>query len=77
LSGARVWGGAVIDDVSEEIRECLRHAQVCARKAAEQLDPELRRDFLKLEKHWLTLARSMGFSEQSSAFTKQETEPVS
>ena len=43
---------------------CYRHAQDCARKAAEQTDPNLKQDFLELEESWLFLARSFKFNER-------------
>jgi hypothetical protein len=36
-------------NLSEQIRDCLRHAEDCARKAAAQTDPELKQDFLVME----------------------------
>jgi hypothetical protein len=53
----------VLNKLSEQVRECLQHAEECARKAAAQSDPGLRDDFLRLEKRWLTLARSIEFGE--------------
>jgi hypothetical protein len=40
-------------NVSEEIRDCYKHAENCARQAAAQTDPELRENFLALpvERH--------------------------
>jgi hypothetical protein len=49
---------------SEQIRECLRHAEDCAQKAAAQTDPQLKQDFLVMERRWLFLARSYGFTER-------------
>jgi hypothetical protein len=66
-----VRGGVVTDNVSEGIRDCLRHAEDCARKAAAELDPGLRKDFLDLEKHWLALARSMELTQQVGGITKK------
>jgi hypothetical protein len=54
----------VLNNLSEEIRKCLRHAEDCARKAAAQTDPELKQDFLALERRWLFLARSYDFTRQ-------------
>jgi hypothetical protein len=65
----------VLNKVSEQIRDCLRHAQECARKAADQPDPALRDDFLRLEKRWLKLARSIEFGESLNAFTKNNFRP--
>ena len=65
----------MLKNLSEEIRECYRHAEDCARKAAEQTDPGLRDDFLRLEKRWLDLARSMEFAERLNSFTKNSSKP--
>ena len=65
----------MLNNLSEEIRECYRHAEDCARKAAEQTDPGLRDDFLRLEKRWLDLARSMEFAERLNSFTKNSPKP--
>ena len=54
----------MLNDLSEQIRECLLHAEGCARKAAEQTDPNLKQDFLELEASWLFLARSLKFNER-------------
>ena len=51
-------------NLSEQLRDCYRHAQYCARKAAEQTDPNLKQDFLELEESWLFLARSFKFNER-------------
>jgi hypothetical protein len=52
------------NNLSEQIRDCYRHAQDCARKATEQTDPSLKQDFLELEESWLFLARSFNFNER-------------
>jgi hypothetical protein len=43
--------------LTEEIRKCLVKAKDCARKAADQTDPKLKQDLLKLKEHWLSVAR--------------------
>jgi Protein of unknown function (DUF2934) len=43
--------------VSDEIRDCYKQAEACARQAAAQSDPKLRQDFLPLETAWLKLAK--------------------
>jgi hypothetical protein len=45
VAGVRV----VLNNLSAEIRECLQHAEDCARKAAAQTDPKLKEDFLEME----------------------------
>jgi hypothetical protein len=44
--------------LTEEIRKCLVKAKDCARKAVDQTDPKIKQDLLKLEKHWLSVARN-------------------
>jgi hypothetical protein len=57
-------GRAVINNLSEQIRECLQHAEDCARKAKGQTDPKLKNDFWALERRWLSLARSYEVTER-------------
>ena len=45
----------MLKSVTEEIGNCYKHAEACARQAA--ADPELRNDLLALEAAWLKLAR--------------------
>ena len=65
----------MLNNLSAQIRDCLQHADDCARKAEAQNDPGLREDFLRLEKRWFELARSMEFAEQLNRFTKNSAKP--
>jgi hypothetical protein len=65
----------MLNNLSEQICDCLRHAEDCARKAAAQTDLELCDDFLGLEKRCLELARSIEFTERLSSFTKNRFKP--
>jgi hypothetical protein len=65
----------MLNNVSEQMRECYRHAENCARKAAAQTDPTLKADFLDLERRWLVLARSYDFSERLNIFTRSTAKP--
>jgi hypothetical protein len=56
--------GVVLINLGEEIRECYRHAEDCARKATAQPDPKRKQDFLDLEQRWLFLARSYEFTQR-------------
>jgi hypothetical protein len=47
----------MLENLSEDIRDCLQHAEDCAREAREQFDPALRQDFLDTANRWLFLAR--------------------
>jgi hypothetical protein len=66
----------VLNNLSEQIRECLQHAEECAQKAAELPNgSHFRQDFLQLEKRWLELARSIEFGESLDRFTKNIPKP--
>ena len=48
------------DDVqSNQVRECLRHAEDCAQQAASQTNPKLRRDYLIIGAYWLKLSQEL------------------
>jgi Protein of unknown function (DUF2934) len=47
----------MLKSVRDEIRDCYKHAEACARQAAAQTDGSLQKDFLALEAAWLKLAR--------------------
>ena len=68
-------GRVVLNNLSEQIRDCLQHAEDCAQRAAAQTDPRLREDFLRLEKRWLDLVRSMEFAERLNSFTTNSPKP--
>ena len=61
----------MLKSLSEEIRECYRHAENCARKAAAQADPKIKDDFLQLEQRWLFLARSYELIERLTDFSDE------
>jgi hypothetical protein len=62
----------MLNKLSEQIRECLEHAERCARSAAAQPDGSaLKQDFLNLEKHWQSLAQSLQLGEQLTDFTNE------
>jgi hypothetical protein len=57
------------EQFSEQVRECLRRAEESAQRAKVEPDPALARDFLDMERRWLSLARSYQFAEQVETFT--------
>ena len=61
----------MLNNLSGDIRECLQHAEDCARKAAAQTDPKVKQDFLDLEQRWLSLARSYEFTERIGDFSNE------
>jgi hypothetical protein len=58
----------MLQNLSQDVRECYRRAEDCAEKARGAPTEELREDFLRLEKSWLTLAHSYEFTDRLSAF---------
>ena len=46
----------MLENLTDEIRVCLRHAEECARKAAEASRPNARENFLEMQRRWLRLA---------------------
>ena len=53
----------MLNDLSEQMRECLLHAEGCAQQAAVLTDLQLKQDFLDMERRWLFLARSYEFTD--------------
>jgi hypothetical protein len=61
----------MLNNLSEQIRQCLQHANDCELKAAAQTDPKLKQDFLEMEQRWLRLARSYEFTERLGDFSDE------
>ena len=60
----------MLQNLSQEIRDCLRHAEECKRLSRTALSQDAIREYLQMEQRWLTLASSYEFTERLSAFTK-------
>jgi len=58
----------MLQNLSEEIRECLRRAEECKQKSKIAVSPSAIQDYLEMEQRWLTLARGYEFSERLSRF---------
>jgi hypothetical protein len=61
----------MLRNLSEEIRECYRHAEDCAQRAAAETDPRTKADFVDLQQHWLFLARSYEFTGRLTDFSSE------
>jgi hypothetical protein len=59
------------NNLDQQIGECLRHAQDCARLAAAQTCPKLKQEFLDMERRWLFLARGYEFTEGVTDFFEE------
>jgi hypothetical protein len=57
----------VLNNLSEEVRQCLAQAEACARKAADATDANVKQGFLDVERSWLILARSFQIGEGPSS----------
>jgi hypothetical protein len=53
----------MLQQLSEQVRECHRRAGEAKAQAEETTDPALKRSYLDLEDRWLFLARSHMFTE--------------
>lgn len=58
----------MLENLSERIRECYRHAEDCQQRAKIQTDPSSHRDFLETAERWLKLAQSYEFMERLTRF---------
>ena len=59
----------MLNNLSEQIRECLRHPEDCAGSASAQTDPQLKQDFLGMGRRWLFLPRSYELTGRVTDFT--------
>jgi hypothetical protein len=69
----------MLQNLSPEVSQCLRHADDCATRARCEPDPALRRDFFDMELRWFKLARSYQYAGQLKSFTshnKQRSEEL-
>jgi hypothetical protein len=55
--------------LSEQVRECLRHADDCAERAKREPNPDIKREFLEIENRWLKQACSYELLEHLALFT--------
>jgi PAS domain-containing protein len=62
----------VLQQLSEQVRECHRRAEEAKSRAQETADPALKRSYLDLEDRWLFLSRSLTFTESLEDFIDQQ-----
>jgi hypothetical protein len=64
----------MLENLSDQVRECIRQAEGCMQQAASQTDPKLRRNYLIIAACWLKLSHEL--SELPANFSKSKsTEP--
>jgi PAS domain S-box-containing protein len=59
----------VLEQLSEQVRECLAYAAEAKEKAEQTSDPTAQAGFLEMERRWRRLARSFEFTESLGDFT--------
>jgi PAS domain S-box-containing protein len=64
----------VLEQLTEEVRECLACAAEAREKAAATSDPAMTAEFLKMEQRWLQLASSFAFTGSLEDFTTANVE---
>ena len=60
----------MLESLSDQLSECLLHAEDCVQLAALQTDPKLRQDLLIITACWLKLSYEL--SDQLIGFSKIE-----
>jgi hypothetical protein len=62
----------LLENLSEEVRQCYEHAEECASQARVTQDEKLRADYLRLAQSWLKLARSYELWRRLKLFTNED-----
>ena len=61
----------MLQNLSQEIRECLRRAEESTRLAKTAVTAGAINDYLEMEQRWLALARSYEFAERLGANSRK------
>ena len=54
-----IWTCAMLESLSDQVRECLRYSNDCVQQAASQTDPKSRQDYLIIGACWLKLSSEL------------------
>src|SRR5215469_15106592 len=63
----------MLEQFSDQVRECYERAAEAKAKADAANDPALRMEYLNAERRWLSLAASFGFTERLEDFTTENS----
>jgi hypothetical protein len=63
----------MLNSLNDQIRECHRHAGLCAWRASVQPESQLKDVYLEMEQRWLTLARSHEFTQRLDDLSNEAT----
>ena len=69
-------GHVLLQNLSEDIHECLGRAEECKRLSKTALSASAIKDYFDMEQRWLNLARSYEFTERLSRFTGQSRKGI-
>ena len=61
----------MLENLSEEVRQCCEHAEQCAGQARATQDENLRADYLRLAQGWLNLAQSYELWQRLTLFINE------
>jgi hypothetical protein len=61
----------LLENLTEEVRQCYEQAEECASQARATQDEKLRADYLRLAQGWLKLARSYELRQRLMLFTNE------
>src|SRR5215470_6265764 len=64
----------MLEQLSDQVRNCHQRAAEAKANADATSDPAVKAEFLDMERRWLTLARSYGFTESLEDFTTVNSE---
>ena len=68
-------GCAMLLNESEQVRECVRRAEECARQAKAQTNPKFQQDFLDLERRWLRWPAATNAPVEAAVISKVGVTP--
>jgi hypothetical protein len=63
-------GHVLLQNLSEDIHQCLGRAEECKRLSKTALTPSAIKDYLDMEQRWVALAHSYEFAERLSRFVE-------
>ena len=65
------WGVHMLENLDQQIRDVYQHAHDCAERAKTCVTRQERNDWLFIEARWLSLARSLEFTQRLERFSDE------
>jgi hypothetical protein len=66
----------LLQNIDDQVRDCVQQAADCAERANEVIDPRERADWLSLHGRYLALARGIATSRRHRAKTARSQSPT-